>query len=78
MTFKPTSPSKPDYYIPVTQCGFIINNEAKITGLQFLDPDGKQCLIAMPGRLLFALGESVGGLLAAHPQAREYKLPQQN
>jgi hypothetical protein len=72
MTFKPVDITDPDHVVYSTQAGIKIFFDYKLIGIQFIDEDGKQIFIALPGKVLAFLAASIRTLLSNHPESIAY------
>lgn len=52
-------PKPPDYVIPTREIGAVIYQDKEAVGLQFVDPNGDQVFISIPGSVVPKLGQAL-------------------
>lgn len=64
----PQGPKAPAYVIPSTEIGIVIYREKEAVGLQFVDPNGEQIFVSLPGKILPHLGQSIVDACSNNPE----------
>lgn len=67
----------PDYVIPTGEIAIVTYPQKKAVGIQFVDPDGKQAFIWIPGGALPALRRMIDRTTAENPSVLRWTPPAQ-
>jgi len=65
-------PKSPRYTIPTSQIGAVVYAERKAIGIQFVDPDGGQIFVTIPGAAVADLAASLNKAVSDHPEAKAW------
>lgn len=69
----PQGPKPPSYVIPTTEIGVVVYPDREAVGIQFVDPDGNQVLVTVPGGVLAALGRELQDLPVRMPAVLQWR-----
>lgn len=65
-------PKRPAFVIPTSEIGAVVYVEKKAVGIQFVDPNGQQVFISIPGRMIPALAKSLNDLAVSSPEILQW------
>jgi hypothetical protein len=74
-TSTPQGPGRPDFIVSTTEMGVVMYAEKKAVGLQFVDPNGQQAFLWVPGKILAQLAETIPEFLESHPEVLDWNPP---
>lgn len=66
----------PDYVISASELGVVVYPDKRAVGIQFVDPGGAQAFVAIPGKMIPLLAQSLSDLVANTPSVLEWMPPE--
>lgn len=65
----------PDYIISTSELGVVVYPDKHAVGIQFVDPDGAQAFVAIPGKMIPLLAQALSDLATNMPSVLEWMPP---
>ena len=65
----------PDFVIPAAAFGLVVYTEEQAVGFQYLDPDGGNVFVAVPGQSIRWLIDDMEKLIDRMPEVEEWGVP---
>jgi hypothetical protein len=75
MAFNPKGPQRPNFIISSNEMGVVMYAEKKAVGFQFVDPNGQQAFLWVPGKILAQLADTIPEFLESRPEVLSWNPP---